>query len=805
MSQPANNDYSQHLSDDEASYHEDASDNEYDIWAMGMDHYLEYINNDVWKVIQNGNSKKRISTGKDGVVRILPPVSAAEIHDVEKERKARTILLMVIPKEHLRRFHRIDNAKEIWEAIRTRFGGNANLKKMQKAVLKQKFKAFTISSSEGLEKGYDRFQQLLSQLEAHGAEVSTGDANHKFLRSLPPAWSNLAMTMRIKPDVDTLSIDDLYNNLRVFEQELTSTSKSSTSAQNLGKNIKGTNDGKKRDSFYQDQGARKKEQNQNCLLTMDDGVVNWGEHTVEKKIVDSWKDSSKNLWKLVNSGMTSNSKVGLGYGIKSNNEVLSYEEEMNCTVFNCTEEDFVDKPLYNRFSKTDNLKDSTPLTEGTILPKPQQEIDRILVCSRSNIPLKTWRQMFYILSVEMLSAHDCNKDHPDELFEECKGGSVTFGRTLIEAAKTMLAYSLLPTTFWAEAVSTACYIFNRASDEEDEAEELIIVPTVVQYTAAKKEVSPHGISEDAPDILAFRKELDEIAQKHLGAALVNKTTNTPSVNTSSRLINTGKFDASQHADPNDSDMPELEIFNRPKQGIFDAASYDEEGVVTDFNNLPTEVDISPIPTLRIHNIHPHNQILGDPKSAVQTRSKVQQQSGTHALLSYEEPKKISEALKDDSWVEAMQEELNKRDERGVVVRNKARLVAQGHRQEEGIDYDESLVCYSINISQPTTEPHPEQELETETELHGLSSDFVHTPPTQVETSSPELKSISPEPMDHIYDQPQPSPVQQPTSPEPQLTSPPKSPPLQGPTSTYAEATRINVADLLHLVPSLVTK
>ncbi|GKC55609.1 hypothetical protein Tco_1083207, partial [Tanacetum coccineum] len=129
-----------HLSDDEASYHEDASENgtatnkpkhqqqlipttttisniklpilkneEYDIWAMEMEHYLEYIDNDVWKVIQNGNSKKIISTGKDGVVRILPPVSAAEMYAVEKERKARTILLMAIPKEHLRRFHRMDD------------------------------------------------------------------------------------------------------------------------------------------------------------------------------------------------------------------------------------------------------------------------------------------------------------------------------------------------------------------------------------------------------------------------------------------------------------------------------------------------------------------------------------------------------------------------------------------------------------------------------------------------------------------------------------------------------------------------
>ncbi|GJX06378.1 hypothetical protein Tco_0194310 [Tanacetum coccineum] len=90
-------DFSQHLSDGEESNHEDASDTEgvkYDIWTMEMEHYLEYIDNEVWKVIQNGNSKKRISTGKDGVVRVLSPVTAAEIQAVEKERKAKNILLM---------------------------------------------------------------------------------------------------------------------------------------------------------------------------------------------------------------------------------------------------------------------------------------------------------------------------------------------------------------------------------------------------------------------------------------------------------------------------------------------------------------------------------------------------------------------------------------------------------------------------------------------------------------------------------------------------------------------------------------
>ncbi|GJU09848.1 hypothetical protein Tco_1132244 [Tanacetum coccineum] len=119
---------------------------------------------------------KRISTGKDGFVRILSPVTAAEIQAVEKEMKAKNILLMAIPKEHMRRFHGMDDAKEIWEA-----------------------------STKGLEKGYDRFH----------------------------TWSNLAMTMRTNPEIDTLSIDDLYNNLRVFEQEIQGASKASSSAQKV--------------------------------------------------------------------------------------------------------------------------------------------------------------------------------------------------------------------------------------------------------------------------------------------------------------------------------------------------------------------------------------------------------------------------------------------------------------------------------------------------------------------------------------------------------------------------------------------
>ncbi|GJY78603.1 hypothetical protein Tco_0484404 [Tanacetum coccineum] len=182
-----------------------------------------------------------------------------------------------------------------------------------------------------------------------------------------------------------------------------------------------------------------------------------------------------------------------------------------------------------------------------------------------------------------------------------------------------------------------------ASEEKDEDAELIVVPSAVKNTEEKvesrksstnskkeeiltepqlkKEAFSTDTLEDNPKILAFRRELEEIALKHLGTVSENNSTSTPSVNT-------GRLD------PDDSPMPKLEIFHKSETGIFDEASYDEEGVITDFNSLPTEIEVSPTLTLRIHNIQPKSQILGDPKSDVQTRSKVQQKSGAHALFSY---------------------------------------------------------------------------------------------------------------------------------------------------------------------------
>ncbi|GKD45409.1 putative ribonuclease H-like domain-containing protein [Tanacetum coccineum] len=187
-------------------------------------------------------------------------------------------------------------------------------------------------------------------------------------------------------------------------------------------------------------------------------------------------------------------------------------------------------------------------------------------------------------------------------------------------------------------------------------------------------------------------------------------------------------------DPNMTALEDDSIFGYNNL-IFDDDDEDVEAEAG-MNNLSTYMPVSPILTTRIHKVHPVEQIIRDLHSAPQTRrmTKSMTEHGMFSLvqqrinhkdfqnclfacfLSQAEPKKVIQALKDPSWIEAMQEELlqfklqevwtlvdlpngkrpigtkwvyrNKLDERGIVIRNKARLVALGHTQEEGIDYDE---------------------------------------------------------------------------------------------------------------------
>ncbi|GJT89728.1 hypothetical protein Tco_1078573 [Tanacetum coccineum] len=205
---------------------------EYDIWSMRMRQYICHTDHNLWDVIINEDLEEEPApTGETSTP--LAPKTAKQLAIKRNQERVKSILLLAIPDEYLLKFHNVADAKSLWEAIKSRFGGNEESKKMQKNVLKHQFENFTTASNESLDKAYDRFQKLISQLEVHGAPISKEDINQKFLRSLPPLWNQIALIMRNKPDIDEIDIDDLYNNLRVYEDEMKRSSSSTSTSQNL--------------------------------------------------------------------------------------------------------------------------------------------------------------------------------------------------------------------------------------------------------------------------------------------------------------------------------------------------------------------------------------------------------------------------------------------------------------------------------------------------------------------------------------------------------------------------------------------
>nr|GEV72336.1 hypothetical protein [Tanacetum cinerariifolium] len=351
-------------------------------------------------------------------------------------------------------------------------------------------------------------------------------------------------------------------------------------------------------------------------------------------------------------------------------------------------------------------------------------------------------------------------------------------RTLIEAAKTMLAYSLLPIPFWAEAVNTACYVQNRV---------LVTKPhnkTPYELLHGRKPsigfMRPFGCpgmyTRSSSNLIVElvtiskrhnRRRSKQIVEHEFRTIVETPITTMADARTMSKLLQpptegyreaivipdilVDNFKLKRQSPSSSESLPSDTLAN-PRGDVKDRwmdlfggnftwqLIFDDEIMWTlladvveaDFNNLESSIPVSPIPTTIIHKDHPVLQIISDLSSTTQTRSMtraVKDQGGLSQMFdndfhtymfacffSHEEPKRLHQVLKDPIWIEAMQEELlqfkmqkvwvlvdlpygkraigskwgyrNKKDERGIVIKNKARLVVQGYTQEEGINYEE---------------------------------------------------------------------------------------------------------------------
>nr|GFA68112.1 hypothetical protein [Tanacetum cinerariifolium] len=176
-------------------------------WQFRIHQYLQHEHNALWEVIEFGDSYKAsnddVATGSatEGTGKKKGRIVALITEDMQKRKndvKARTTLLLALPDENQLRFSKYKTAQELWAAILKTFRGNEATKKTKKNLLKQQYGNFKAEGSETLEHTFNRLQAIVSHLES---------------------------------DLDTMSLDDLYNHLKVYESEVQK--KSESNSQNM--------------------------------------------------------------------------------------------------------------------------------------------------------------------------------------------------------------------------------------------------------------------------------------------------------------------------------------------------------------------------------------------------------------------------------------------------------------------------------------------------------------------------------------------------------------------------------------------
>ncbi|GJS57677.1 putative ribonuclease H-like domain-containing protein [Tanacetum coccineum] len=395
---------------------------EYDLWSMRMEQYLTFTDHALWEVIVNGDSVSPVASASAGAEGPIPPKTAEQKLARKNELKAKSTLMLAIPDEHLLKFHACKDAKSLWEAIKNRFGGNKESKKMQKTILKQNYENFAASSQEGLDKTYDRFQKLISQLEimvkvilggvksevventnetvntAHNVsaasskdQASTASYADDVMFSF---FSNQSNAPQLdNEDLEQIDADDL-EEMDLKWQVAMLTMRVKRFIKKIGKKLD-LND-KETVGF-----DRIKVKCYNCIGEDEDGLTNFAlmaytsqgssnlstsdselENALKEKDdlklkLEKFETSSKNLTKLINGQISAKEKTGLGYDGQMNesdlNDIHVNESEVLDNVFDSRESDRDHNQVNDRFKKSKGYHAVFPPYIGNFIP-PRAEL-----------------------------------------------------------------------------------------------------------------------------------------------------------------------------------------------------------------------------------------------------------------------------------------------------------------------------------------------------------------------------------------------------------------------------------------------
>ncbi|GJR17981.1 putative ribonuclease H-like domain-containing protein [Tanacetum coccineum] len=647
---------------------------EFELWKIRIEHYFLMADYALWEVIVNGDSPPPKRT-VEGVEQTYPPITVEEKLARKNELKARGTLLMALPNEHQLKFNSYKNAKSLIEAIEKRFG-ETEVKGSSSSSQNSQNVAFVSSNSSG------------STNQAHGSNsINTESLSDAMIYSFFANQSNSPQLDN--QDLQQIDDDDLEEmDLKWQMSMLTKRARRflKNTRRKIGANGSETigfdktkvecYNGHKKGHFARECRAPRENMNKEpvrrnvtvettdakALVAQDGFGYDWSDQAKEGPInfalmaytsLGSSSSSSSDSERVARKDFNKSQlnvgayKAGLEsvearLDVYKKNEAV-FKEDIKILKLDIKLRDNALTELRKKFEKAEKERDDLKL----ILEKfenSSKNLSKLLdsqVSENSETVFGYGYQEFY-----KIPGQSTLEVERKALLKNTKGGT----KENIDAGPK--------------------------NTEDDAGKKVTEVPEKESGVSSK---------EDDQDDQDLRDEFERLIQQEKnGENDVNSINN---INIVSSTVNTASIkdnvvnETIVYGRANDPNMPNLEE-------IIYSDDDEDVGAEADMTNLDTYIPVSPILTTKIHKDHPIEQIIGDIHSAPQTKRM------TNSVTYHVEPKKVIQA--DNPKLDRKQlsraiEQMgsqNKKDKKGIVIKNKARLVAQGYNQEEGIDYDE---------------------------------------------------------------------------------------------------------------------
>nr|GEX40028.1 hypothetical protein [Tanacetum cinerariifolium] len=692
----------------------------------------------LWEVIKNSNKVLKRTVGT--VEQIYKPTSAEEKLDRKNEMKARETLLTTLPNKDQLKFHSYKDAKLLMEAIKKRYEGNKESKKVQRSLLKQQYENFTASSSETLDQTFDRLQKLISQVEIQGEVIEQEDINLKLLRSLPSEWKTHALIWRNKANIETINNlsdavicallasqpnspqlaredleqinhDDLEEMDLYWEMAMLTIRTRSDNTKKLEKAEKERDELKLTLEKFQNSSK-----SLNNLLKSQENVKSRSDkeyHAVPLPYTGNYISPKPNLM-FIDEQVKSESMDVVSNVASSDVKTVESKHE-SVDVKNKGEYSTIEtKPVRKNSFSPPIIKDWNSNDESEVEFKPKSDvktvrpnIEKIKFVKTASEKVKKGNPQQNKYEENGLINSGCyrhmarNRCYLTD-YEDYDGGFVSFGDGKGRISRK-----------------------DQAKKKKELKKEYILIPIYTTDPLISQGPKNSAVDDakkatkvDESRVLDNGRQDDQVTRSDTARPSFANTASPSPINAARTPACTNAFE--EH--PFKLFSPFKNAFSLPHvpivtpindTGIFSNA-YDDEAVKqeVDMNNVVSSYIIPDAPFAKFLKDHPKDQMIGNIETLVQTRqmtkineehlliSSVQKLRRTNhkdfqnylfaCYLSQMEPKKPVQALKDpNKWAIGTKWVFrNKKDERGIVVKNKARLVAQGHTQEKGVDYDE---------------------------------------------------------------------------------------------------------------------